>query len=93
MLINLLSLAHGAMIYGSFTEETAKELAMLLKSGAFSAPVEFIEESHIGPSLGQESINKGFFLCYRFGLFLLFSLFVYKLQDYLPLLFCFITCS
>ena len=69
----------GVMIYGNFTEESSKELAMLLKSGAYSAPVEFVEERHIGPSLGQESINKGLLSCaIGLGLLLLFSLFIYR---------------
>jgi len=69
----------GVMVYGGFTEESAKELALLLKSGAYAAPVEFVEERHIGPSLGQESINKGLMSCaIGLGLLLLFSLFIYK---------------
>jgi preprotein translocase subunit SecD len=68
-----------ARIYGSFTPEEAKELVMLLKSGAFSAPVDIIEERTIGPSLGQESIRKGLTSCI-IGLSLLFafSVIVYK---------------
>jgi len=69
----------GAMISGSFSEESAKELATLLKSGAYAAPVEFTTERHMEPSLGQESINKGLMSCaIGLGLLLLFSLFVYK---------------
>jgi len=69
----------GAMISGSFSEEGAKELATLLKSGAYAAPVEFVEERHIGPSLGQESIRKGLMSCaIGLGLLLLFSLLIYK---------------
>lgn len=66
-------------ISGSFTREEADELVSLLKSGAFSAPVEVIEERHIGPSLGAESIRKGLVSCaIALALLLLFSLFVYK---------------
>lgn len=68
-----------AWISGSFDEESAKELASFLRSGAFSAPVEVIEERHIGPSLGAESIRKGLMSCaIAFGLVFLFSLFFYK---------------
>ncbi len=68
-----------ANISGSFTREEADELVSLLKSGAFSAPVEVIEERHIGPSLGAESIRKGLVSCgIALVLLLLFSLFVYK---------------
>ncbi len=73
-----------ASISGNFTQETAEELVALLKSGAFSAPVEVIEERHIGPSLGQESIRKGLMSCgIALGLLLLFSLFVYKVAGLL----------
>lgn len=68
-----------ASITGNFTEEGAKELVTLLKSGSFIAPVEVIEERSIGPSLGQESIHKGLLSC-GIALFLLFlfSVIVYK---------------
>ena len=68
-----------AYIHGNFTTETATELAMLLKSGAFVAPVTFEEERRIGPSLGQESIRQGLIAC-LVGLLLLFvfSVAVYK---------------
>lgn len=64
---------------GDTSPDNAKELATMLKSGAFSAPVELTEERHIGPSLGQESIQKGLLSC-AIGLVLLFlfSVFVYK---------------
>jgi len=37
----------------------ARDLALLLRSGALAAPIEIIEERTIGPSLGQDNINKG----------------------------------
>ncbi len=37
----------------------AAELALLLKAGALSAPMEFIEERVVGPQLGAENISKG----------------------------------
>jgi len=48
-------------ISGQFTPEDAKDLANVLKSGKMSAPARIVQEDVIGPSLGQESINKGFF--------------------------------
>lgn len=39
----------------------ASELALLLRSGALAAPMYFVEERTIGPSLGQENIDKGIF--------------------------------
>ncbi len=46
-------------ITGNFTEEEAQNLAIVLRSGALPAPVNIIEERTIGPSLGQDSIEKG----------------------------------
>ena len=38
----------------------ARELALLLRAGALAAPVFKIEERTIGPSLGQDNIDRGF---------------------------------
>jgi preprotein translocase subunit SecD len=37
----------------------ARDLALLLRSGALAAPIEIIEERTIGPSLGQDNIDRG----------------------------------
>ena len=58
-------------ITGSRNIDEAKQLATLLNSGAFVAPVTFEEERQIGPSLGAESIRKGLISCI-IGLALLF---------------------
>jgi preprotein translocase subunit SecD len=66
-------------IHGNFTAESANELALLLKSGAFVAPVKFVEERQIGPSLGQESIRQGLLACLiGMALLFLFSIVFYK---------------
>jgi preprotein translocase subunit SecD len=44
---------------GMQTPEKAAELALLLRSGALSAPMEFVEERVVGPQLGAENIAKG----------------------------------
>jgi preprotein translocase subunit SecD len=49
-----------AQITGRFTMEEAKDLAIVLRAGALPAPVRILEERTVGPSLGQDSINKGF---------------------------------
>ena len=46
-------------ITGTFTEEEAQNLAIVLRSGALPAPVHVVEERTVGPSLGQDSIEKG----------------------------------
>ena len=47
-------------ITGMFTPEETNTLAILIRSGAIAAPMSFIEERVIGPSLGAENIEKGF---------------------------------
>jgi preprotein translocase subunit SecD len=47
-------------ITGMGNAENSSELALLLRSGALSAPMEVIEERTIGPQLGAENISKGF---------------------------------
>jgi protein-export membrane protein SecD len=46
-------------ITGTFTEEEAQNLAIVLRSGALPAPVNIVEERTVGPSLGQDSIEQG----------------------------------
>jgi preprotein translocase subunit SecD len=46
-------------ITGLGTPAKAAELALLLRSGALSAPMEFVEERVVGPQLGAENIAKG----------------------------------
>ncbi|MGP5503129.1 protein translocase subunit SecD [Psychrobacter celer] len=48
-------------ITGLDSSAEAAELALLLRSGALAAPMYFVEERTIGPSLGQENIEKGLF--------------------------------
>ncbi len=50
-----------AEINGSFSIEEAKNLAIVLRAGALPAPVKIIQEQVVGPSLGQDSIEKGLF--------------------------------
>lgn len=46
-------------ITGSFTEESANDLALTLRSGALPAEIEYQEERTVGPSLGADSIRSG----------------------------------
>jgi preprotein translocase subunit SecD len=48
-------------ITGLDSNAESAELALLLRSGALAAPMYFVEERTIGPSLGQENIDKGLF--------------------------------
>ena len=46
-------------ITGSFTEQQAKDLAMILRSGALPAGIRYLSEETVGPSLGADSIRHG----------------------------------
>ena len=46
-------------IEGSFTLESARELALLLNAGALPAKLEIVEERTVDPSLGADSIRAG----------------------------------
>ncbi len=68
-------------ISGSMTAMEATDTALLLRAGSLAAPMEIIEETTIGPSLGAENIAKGFdsvtwgfvavavFMCFYYMLF------------------------
>ena len=48
-----------AQISGRFTPEEARDLAIVLRAGSLPAPVTILEKRTVGPSLGQDSIDKG----------------------------------
>ncbi len=52
-------LGGSGVISGSFTVESANELAVLLRSGALPAPLKVIEERSVGAELGADSIRAG----------------------------------
>jgi SecD/SecF fusion protein len=47
----------GTIVTGSFDEEGAQDLALLIRAGALPVPVEVIEQGTIGPSLGETAIE------------------------------------
>ncbi len=47
-------------ISGNFTSKETRDLSLILRSGSLIAPVYFVEERTVGPSLGQENIDQGF---------------------------------
>ena len=49
-----------SQITGNFTPEEAQDLANILKSGKLPAPARIVEDTVVGPSLGQEAIDSGF---------------------------------
>ena len=72
-------------ISGRMTSVEANDTSLLLRAGSLAAPMEIIEETTIGPSLGAENIAKGFnsvtygfaavavFMCIYYLLFGMFS--------------------
>ncbi|MBM4271444.1 MAG: protein translocase subunit SecD [Deltaproteobacteria bacterium] len=70
-----------AQITGTFTMDEAKDLAIVLRAGALPAPVNFLEERTVGPSLGQDSIDKGLWSTIIGGiLVMLFMIIYYRLS-------------
>ncbi len=78
-------LGGSGMITGSFTVETANNLAILLRAGALPAPMRILEERTVGAALGADSIRAGrysamaglimvaIFMILRYGLFGIFA--------------------
>ncbi len=52
-------LGGSGIISGSFTVESANDLALLLRAGALPAPLTILEERTVGPGLGADSIAAG----------------------------------
>ncbi len=65
---------------GLDSPQEARNLALLLRAGALAAPVDIVEERTVGPSLGQDNINKGMLsFVVGFVLVVLFMAVYYKL--------------
>jgi len=47
------------MIEGNFSQESAHDLALVLRAGALPASIKYLEERTVGPSLGADSIRHG----------------------------------
>ena len=64
---------------GGMTIEEAQDLANILKAGKLPAPARILEEQVVGPSLGQESVQKGMWsMVFAFILVLAYMVFFYK---------------
>jgi len=66
-----------AIIEGRFTMEDARDLAIVLRAGSLPAPVKILEERTVGPSLGQDSINKGIKATIIGGLLVIIAMILY----------------
>jgi len=68
-------------ITGSFTPQEAEDLALVLRTGALPASLEILEERTVGPSLGKDSISKGFLASLIGSLLVIaFMIFYYRLS-------------
>jgi preprotein translocase subunit SecD len=60
-------------------QDEAKDLAIMLRAGSLAAPMDFIEERTVGPSLGAENIKQGFYAALLgFTLVVVFMALYYK---------------
>jgi len=74
------ALGHSFRITGLDSVLESKELALLLRAGALAAPMYFVEERTIGPSLGKENIEAGLMsVLLGFALVMVFMLAFYRL--------------
>jgi len=74
------ALGNSFRITGLDSPQEASELALLLRAGSLAAPIYFVEERTVGPSLGQENIDLGIFsVKIGLALVLVFMLAVYRL--------------
>ena len=65
---------------GLDSPQEARNLSLLLRAGALAAPVDIVEERTVGPSLGQDNINKGMLsFVVGFALVVLFMAVYYRL--------------
>ncbi|WNM60335.1 protein translocase subunit SecD [Candidatus Nitrospira neomarina] len=70
-----------AIIEGTFTTAEANDLAVVLRAGALPAPLKTLQDLTVGPSLGQDSIEKGLRTTIIAGtLVLIFMIVYYRLS-------------
>ena len=67
-------------ITGVGSPSEASELALLLRAGALAAPMKFVEERTVGPSLGKENVELGMTsIMIGFALVVIFMIFYYRI--------------
>jgi len=67
------------IITGRYTSDEVNDMVLMLRSGALPAPMKYLEERTIGPSLGADSIRKGLYACITgLILVLIFMLIFYR---------------
>lgn len=77
----------GGQISGIGSAKEAFDLSIVLRSGSLHAPLKIDQESRVGASLGQDSINKGIMSCVvALVLLFIFSLIYYKIPGLLAII-------
>ena len=72
-----------AIIQGGFTVQEMRDLVIQLKAGALPAPVDIISNTIVGPTLGQDSINKSLVAAaIGLGFVMLYMLVFYRLKGF-----------
>ncbi|MDO9049710.1 MAG: protein translocase subunit SecD [Methylobacter sp.] len=72
--------SHRFQTTGLDSPQEARNLSLLLRAGALAAPVDIVEERTVGPSLGQDNIDKGILsFVVGFALVVLFMAVYYRL--------------
>jgi len=66
-----------AQISGSFSEQEATDLAIVLRAGSLPAPVNILENRTVGPSLGRDSIHQGAVSAFVGALLVIFCMGLY----------------
>jgi SecD/SecF fusion protein len=67
-----------ASITGNFSIEEAKDLSGLLNAGSLPAPAKIVDETSVGPTLGEENITSGFWsFVFAILLVLIYMVFYY----------------
>jgi preprotein translocase subunit SecD len=74
-------ISDSGMIRGRFTQDSAEDIALVLRAGALPASIKYLEERTIGPSLGADSIRQGLTAIFiALTLVLIFMVFYYRLS-------------
>ncbi len=66
-----------AQITGNFSEDEAKDLAIVLRAGALPAPVKILMKNVVGPTLGSDSIREGMTAAIAGGIFVIVFMLLY----------------
>ena len=66
-----------AQISGSFTEQEATDLAIILRAGSLLAPVKVLEDRTVGASLGADSIHQGIMAALLAAVFVIVAMMIY----------------